>query len=171
VKTQPTTNPSTSNPFVEHYRDDVIGILHGFDRLRLRGTLRQLYCPRVMEAYMRGDQFQLKTILLRIGIERPVTLAAAANRLTGFFHPLKERHGPARRRQRLQIAVVGFLGDLGPTSHVLDVPPPAPVACPRFYSEAQRNSSLRCNRERPLPITALLTARKADVQQLAKIAA
>lgn len=27
-------------------------MLHGFDRLRFRGTLRQLYCPRVMEAYL-----------------------------------------------------------------------------------------------------------------------
>jgi len=37
-----------------------MGILHGFDRLRLRGTLRQLYCPRVMEAYLSAQHILLK---------------------------------------------------------------------------------------------------------------
>jgi hypothetical protein len=37
-----------------------MGILHGFDRLRLRGTLRQLYCPKVMEAYLSAQHILLK---------------------------------------------------------------------------------------------------------------
>src|SRR5882762_100495 len=48
------------NPFVEKYQKHVIGILHGFDRLRLRGTLRQLYCPKVMEAYLSVQHILLK---------------------------------------------------------------------------------------------------------------
>ena len=31
-----------------------------FDRLRLRGTLRQLYCPRVMEAYLNACRILIK---------------------------------------------------------------------------------------------------------------
>lgn len=37
-----------------------MGILHGFDRVRLRGTLRQLYCPKVMEAYLSVQHILLK---------------------------------------------------------------------------------------------------------------
>jgi hypothetical protein len=60
VKQQLPPANSTPHPFVERYRDDVIGILHGFDRLRFRGTLRQLYCPRVMEAYLSACHILIK---------------------------------------------------------------------------------------------------------------
>ena len=39
--------------FVQRYQSDVIGVLHGWDRLRLQGTLRSLYYPPVMEQYLR----------------------------------------------------------------------------------------------------------------------
>ena len=39
--------------FVQQHRSDVIGVLHGWDRLRLQGTLRSLYYPPVMEQYLR----------------------------------------------------------------------------------------------------------------------
>jgi hypothetical protein len=51
MKTQCTLLNSASS-FVSKLGGQISGILHGFDRLRLRGTLRQLYCPAVMEAYM-----------------------------------------------------------------------------------------------------------------------
>lgn len=35
-------------------------MLQGFDRLRFRGTLRQLYCPRVMEAYLSSCRILIK---------------------------------------------------------------------------------------------------------------
>ena len=35
--------------FVEHHQSEVIGVLHGWDRLRLQGTLRCLYYAVVME--------------------------------------------------------------------------------------------------------------------------
>src|SRR5256886_4537673 len=38
--------------FVERYQHDVSGILHGWDRLRLQGTLRSLYHAPVMEYYL-----------------------------------------------------------------------------------------------------------------------
>ena len=39
--------------FVAHHRSEVIGVLHGWDRLRLQGTLRSLYYAVVMEQYLR----------------------------------------------------------------------------------------------------------------------
>ena len=51
MKTQSSSVNSASG-FVSKLGGQINGILHGFDRLRLRGTLRQLYCPAVMEAYL-----------------------------------------------------------------------------------------------------------------------
>src|SRR5688572_10709863 len=40
------------NPFIEKHQKDVMGILHSFDRLRLQGSLRYLYCQDVFEVYL-----------------------------------------------------------------------------------------------------------------------
>jgi len=40
------------NPFIEKHRKDVMGILHSFDRLRLQGSLRYLYCTEIFEEYL-----------------------------------------------------------------------------------------------------------------------
>lgn len=54
VKTNlvPTSEPRVSPAFSTKYQPLIQGTLQGFDRLRLRGTLRHLFCPRVMEAYL-----------------------------------------------------------------------------------------------------------------------
>src|SRR3990167_11144288 len=39
--------------FVERHQSEVIGVLHGWDRLRLQWTLRSLYYAPVMEQYLR----------------------------------------------------------------------------------------------------------------------
>ena len=36
------------------------GVLSGFDRLRLRGTLRHLFQPTVMEAYLNACRILIK---------------------------------------------------------------------------------------------------------------
>lgn len=48
------------NPFVQKHQADVIGVLRGFDRLRLAGTFRALYHPPVMEKYIQKTGFLLK---------------------------------------------------------------------------------------------------------------
>ena len=48
----PATN-DVPHPFVQRHQADVIGVLHGWDRLRLQGTLRSLYHPPVMEYYLK----------------------------------------------------------------------------------------------------------------------
>ncbi len=40
------------HPFIQRHQADVIGVLHGWDRLRFQGTLRSLYYPSVMEYYL-----------------------------------------------------------------------------------------------------------------------
>src|SRR5512138_2225011 len=40
------------NPFLEKHQTEVMGILHSFDRLRLQGSLRYLYCRDVFEEYL-----------------------------------------------------------------------------------------------------------------------
>src|SRR5512147_665449 len=40
------------HPFIQRHQADVIGVLHGWDRLRFQGTLRSLYYPAVMECYL-----------------------------------------------------------------------------------------------------------------------
>src|SRR2546422_6135082 len=50
-------NPATPadhalNPFIEKHRQDVMGILHCLDRLRLQGSLRCLYCVAIFAEYL-----------------------------------------------------------------------------------------------------------------------
>ena len=40
------------NLFIEKHQKDVMGILHSFDRLRLQGSLRYLYCGEIFEEYL-----------------------------------------------------------------------------------------------------------------------
>jgi hypothetical protein len=51
---------SDPNAFVLKHQADVIGVLRGFDRLRLSGTFRALYHPPVMEKYIQKAGFLLK---------------------------------------------------------------------------------------------------------------
>jgi hypothetical protein len=50
--THTTPLDSVPHPFIQRHQADVIGVLHGFDRLRLQGTLRSLYHPEVMALYL-----------------------------------------------------------------------------------------------------------------------
>jgi hypothetical protein len=49
-----------SNAFIQKQAPCIQGVLAGFDRLRLRGTLRQLYCPQVREAYLNACRVLIK---------------------------------------------------------------------------------------------------------------
>lgn len=46
--------------FLNRFRDSITGVLSGFDRLRLRGTLRHLFQPTVMEAYLNACRVLIK---------------------------------------------------------------------------------------------------------------
>jgi hypothetical protein len=65
--------------FIERYPRDVIGVLHGWDRLRLQGTLRSLYYPPVMEQYLRKAGVMWKDFKrFAIGLTGRVRQAAEA---------------------------------------------------------------------------------------------
>jgi hypothetical protein len=46
--------------FLNRFGNSVTGVLSGFDRLRLRGTLRHLFQPTVMEAYLNACRVLIK---------------------------------------------------------------------------------------------------------------
>lgn len=54
------TPDNVTSPFVTRHQADVTGVLSGWDRLRLRGTLRSLYQPRVLLRYLFVCQVLLK---------------------------------------------------------------------------------------------------------------
>lgn len=78
---------STSDPvrdgvahsFIQAHQADVIGCLHGFDRLRLQGTLRSLYHPSVMQYYLQRSKVLWKDFKsFATGLTDRVRQAAAA---------------------------------------------------------------------------------------------
>ena len=58
----PTSSTVTSVPpaFLHRCGEAMTGVLSGFDRLRLRGTLRHLFQPTVMEAYLNACRVLIK---------------------------------------------------------------------------------------------------------------
>ena len=52
MKKPSTPTNHAQNPFIQKHQKDVLGILHCFDRLRLQGSLRYLYCRDVFEEYL-----------------------------------------------------------------------------------------------------------------------
>ncbi len=60
MQNKPLTHDGASNSFVHKHASSILGVLSGFDRLRLRGTLRQLYGPQVMEAYLNACHILIK---------------------------------------------------------------------------------------------------------------
>jgi hypothetical protein len=60
MQTQPVTRGSVPDGFIHKHAASIIGVLSGFDRLRLRGAWRELYCPQVMEAYLNACHILIK---------------------------------------------------------------------------------------------------------------
>jgi hypothetical protein len=59
----PQTSPTDTGvppAFLNRFGTSITGVLSGFDRLRLRGTLRHLFQPTVMEAYLNACHILIK---------------------------------------------------------------------------------------------------------------
>jgi hypothetical protein len=85
------TNPAIHHghgveAFVAQHAADVTGVIRGFDRLRLRGSLRYLYQPSFMKRQLCEARVRLKDF------------GAYAQRLTGRVR--EAAHALARRRRR-----------------------------------------------------------------------
>jgi hypothetical protein len=102
VKIKPSTTPSdVPSPFVTQHQADVIGILSGFDRLRLMGTLRPLYQPSLMQRYLIRAHVLLKDFAAFASgwTER---VRAAAHQLAEQQHrPLTYLHASSARKELL----------------------------------------------------------------------
>lgn len=65
--------------FLARHQKDVTGIVHGFDRLRLQGTLRSLYCPELMSEFLHRADVLWKDFKGYVcGITDQIRTAAAA---------------------------------------------------------------------------------------------
>ena len=81
VKTKTSTSPSdTPQSFVSQHQADVIGVLSGFDRLRFKGSLPQLYYPRTMDAYLEVKRMLFKDFK-DFAVDLTARIKAAALRL------------------------------------------------------------------------------------------
>ena len=78
--------------FVQRHQGDVIGVLHGWDRIRLQGTLRGLYYQPVMERYVR------RAGVMWIGFKE------FASTLTGRVRQEAEKLAQAEKRPMVYVA-------------------------------------------------------------------
>jgi hypothetical protein len=102
-KTLASKTNDVPHPFIQRHQADVIGVLHGWDRLRLQGTLRSLYYPPVMEYYLQRAGVLWKDFkTFAVGLTDRVRQAGAA---------LAQKHGrpviylPSSRTSKEEIAL------------------------------------------------------------------
>jgi hypothetical protein len=78
-KTSP-IQPSVPPALHSRYGDSITAVLSGFDRLRLRGTLRHLFQPTVMEAYLNACRVLIKDFgKFALGLTERIKAAAYAS--------------------------------------------------------------------------------------------
>jgi hypothetical protein len=111
-------------PFLQKYGSDVIGHLSGYDRLRLRGTLRPLYHPPVMERYLSRCHVKLlafKDYVRQVSQRIYTTAKAVAARLGRSYRYLasnqQDKEALARQMasdQRVAEGLITLLGCVEP---------------------------------------------------------
>jgi hypothetical protein len=102
VKIKVTTKASdVPSPFVTQHAADVIGVLSGFDRLRLMGTLRPLYQPSLMQRYLIRAGVLLKDFAAFAGGWTERVRAAAHQLAQQAGRPLLYLHGSSERKELL----------------------------------------------------------------------
>jgi hypothetical protein len=102
VKIKVTTTASdVPSPFVIQHACDVIGVLSGFDRLRLMATLRPLYQPSLMMRYLSRAGVLLKDFAA-FAAHWTERVRAVAHRLAeGSGRPLLYLQGSTERKELL----------------------------------------------------------------------
>jgi hypothetical protein len=120
MTTKHSPTPSEPNPFVKLHQADVIGVLSGLDRLRFKGSLPQLYCPRTMDAYLEvkkilfKDFKQFATDLTQRIKNAALHMAEVAGRPFRYLASCYTRKETLARelidKDRLQEGLVGVFG-------------------------------------------------------------
>jgi hypothetical protein len=113
-----------AHAFVGRHARDVIGVLHGWDRLRLQGTLRSLYYQPVMEEYLRQagvlwKDFKTFTTTLTARVRQAaVDLAARHHRPMLYLNSSRTRKEDQARkiqqRDKIQLGLIAVFSCVEP---------------------------------------------------------
>lgn len=96
-----TTPGDAPSPFVTQHAQDVIGVLSGFDRLRLMATLRPLYQPSFMMSYLSRANVLLKDFAAFTSGWTDRVRAAAHQLAEQSGRPLTYLHASSQRKELL----------------------------------------------------------------------
>jgi len=96
-----TTASGARSPFVTQHAADVIGVLSGFDRLRLMATLRPLYQPSLMQRYLIRAGVLLKDFAAFAAGWTERVRAAAQQLAEQSGRPLRYLPGSSERKELL----------------------------------------------------------------------
>jgi hypothetical protein len=96
-----TTSSDVPSPFIVQHAADVIGVLSGFDRLRLMATLRPLYQPSLMLRYLSRTGVLLKDFAAFAAGWTERVRAAAHQLAEQSGRPLTYLHGSSQRKELL----------------------------------------------------------------------
>ena len=96
-----TTTSDVPSPFIVQHAADVIGVLSGFDRLRLMATLRPLYQPSLMLRYLSRTDVLLKDFAAFAAGWTERVRAAAHQLAEQTGRPLTYLQGSSQRKELL----------------------------------------------------------------------
>jgi hypothetical protein len=96
-----TASNDAPSAFVTQHASDVIGVLSGFDRVRLMATLRPLYQPGLMQRYLIRVGVLLKDFAAFAGGWTERVRAAAHQLAERSGRPLSYLHGSSQRKEVL----------------------------------------------------------------------
>ncbi len=100
MKIKVTTNTSNvPSSFITQHQADVIGVLSGFDRLRLMATLRPLYQPSLMMRYLLRAGVLLKDFASFASGWTERVRGAARQLAEQSGRPLCYLHGSSQRKE------------------------------------------------------------------------
>lgn len=113
-----------AHAFVGRHARDVIGVLHGWDRLRLQGTLRSLYYQPVMEEYLTQagvlwkDFKTFATTLTARVRQAAVDLAARHHRpmlyLNSSRTPKEDQARKIQQRDKIELGLIAVFSCVEP---------------------------------------------------------
>lgn len=124
VKTTTTHHGRGVADFLARHGQDVTGVVSGFDRLRLQGTLRHLYCPELMGMYLERagvlhKDFKAHVTAVTARIRGAATaLAEAAGRPVHYLRDTSIRKedlaAEIRRRDRIEEGLIAVFSAVEP---------------------------------------------------------
>src|SRR2546423_13899891 len=100
IKVTTTANDAPCS-FVTQHQGDVIGVLSGFDRIRLMATLRPLYQPSLMQRYLIRLGILLKDFATFASAWTERVRAAAQELAQRTGRPLSYLYGSSERKELL----------------------------------------------------------------------